>query len=63
MTFVFVHLENNSYVVSEICEFTVYQCCLIRGLNVYLLSNDRGTDLISQNKEGLFSIFGMCNGS
>lgn len=28
------------------------------GLNVYLLSNERGTDIISQNKEGIFSIFG-----
>ncbi|GMN30556.1 hypothetical protein TIFTF001_002846 [Ficus carica] len=36
----------------------VYQSCLMRGLNTYLLSEERGTDLISQNKEGLFSIFG-----
>ncbi|XP_030502193.2 uncharacterized protein At4g17910 [Cannabis sativa] len=35
-----------------------YQSCLMKGLNLYLLSNERGTDLISQNKEGLFSIFG-----
>ncbi|KAI8531008.1 hypothetical protein RHMOL_Rhmol11G0104300 [Rhododendron molle] len=35
-----------------------YQVCLINGLNVYLLSNERGTDIISQNKEGIFSIFG-----
>ncbi|PON87435.1 GWT [Trema orientale] len=35
-----------------------YQGCLMQGLNLYLLSNERGTDLISQNKEGLFSIFG-----
>lgn len=35
-----------------------YQSWLIRGLNVYLLSNERGTDIISQNKEGIFSIFG-----
>ncbi|KAG5524765.1 hypothetical protein RHGRI_031435 [Rhododendron griersonianum] len=34
-----------------------YQVCLINGLNVYLLSNERGTDIISQNKEGIFSIF------
>ncbi|KDO38297.1 hypothetical protein CISIN_1g0428392mg, partial [Citrus sinensis] len=34
-----------------------YQSWLIRGLNVYLLSNERGTDIISQNKEGIFSIF------
>ncbi|KAF7829215.1 uncharacterized protein G2W53_020379 [Senna tora] len=35
-----------------------YQFCLTRGLNRYLLSNERGTDIISQNKEGLFSVFG-----
>ncbi|KAA0053032.1 GPI-anchored wall transfer protein isoform 4 [Cucumis melo var. makuwa] len=36
-----------------------YQYWLIYGgLNTYLLSNQRGSDMISQNKEGLFSIFG-----
>lgn len=35
-----------------------YQIWLMNGLNTYLLSNTRGTDLISQNKEGIFSIFG-----
>lgn len=35
-----------------------YQVCLMNGLNVYLLSNERGTDIISLNKEGIFSIFG-----
>ena len=35
-----------------------YQFCLMHGLNHYLLSNERGFDIISQNKEGLFSIFG-----
>jgi len=30
----------------------------MRGLNLYLLSNERGMDIISQNKEGIFSIFG-----
>ncbi|XP_057477048.1 uncharacterized protein At4g17910 isoform X1 [Actinidia eriantha] len=35
-----------------------YQVCLIHGLNMYLLSNERGTDIISQNKEGIFSILG-----
>ncbi|KAL7166856.1 hypothetical protein ACSBR2_037513 [Camellia fascicularis] len=35
-----------------------YQAGLMYGLNVYLLSNERGTDIISQNKEGIFSIFG-----
>lgn len=38
--------------------FSGYQVCLMNGLNVYLLSNERGTDIISQNKEGIFSIFG-----
>lgn len=35
-----------------------YQICLMHGLNVYMLSNERGMDIISQNKEGIFSIFG-----
>ncbi|KAM1721411.1 hypothetical protein ACFX11_023215 [Malus domestica] len=35
-----------------------YQVCLMHGLNSYLLSNERGADIISQNKEGFFSIFG-----
>ncbi|KAK3041575.1 hypothetical protein RJ639_000709, partial [Escallonia herrerae] len=39
-----------------------YQVCLKRGLNVYLLSNERGGDIISQNKEGIFSIFVIMKG-
>ncbi|XP_039142027.1 uncharacterized protein At4g17910 [Dioscorea cayenensis subsp. rotundata] len=35
-----------------------YQTCLRSGLSVYLLSNERALDYISQNKEGIFSIFG-----
>lgn len=35
-----------------------YQSCLMNGLNMYLLSDKRGLDFISQNKEGFFSIFG-----
>ncbi|KAL2344214.1 hypothetical protein Fmac_005499 [Flemingia macrophylla] len=35
-----------------------YQFCLMHGLNHYLLSNERGMDILSQNKEGIFSIFG-----
>ncbi|XP_027347432.1 uncharacterized protein At4g17910 [Abrus precatorius] len=35
-----------------------YQFCLVHGLNHYLLSNERGRDILSQNKEGIFSIFG-----
>ncbi|WOL02695.1 hypothetical protein Cni_G11414 [Canna indica] len=35
-----------------------YQVCLVYGLNIYLISNERTAHIISQNKEGLFSIFG-----
>lgn len=35
-----------------------YQIFLVQGLNAYLLSDVRGMDIISQNKEGIFSIFG-----
>ncbi|XP_047150535.1 uncharacterized protein At4g17910-like isoform X3 [Vigna umbellata] len=35
-----------------------YQFCLVQGLNHYLLSDERGVDILSQNKEGIFSIFG-----
>ncbi|CAN1235653.1 Uncharacterized protein At4g17910 [Linum perenne] len=35
-----------------------YQWWLINGLNLFLLSNERGADFLSQNKEGLFSILG-----
>ncbi|XP_044467207.1 uncharacterized protein At4g17910 isoform X3 [Mangifera indica] len=35
-----------------------YQSWLNCGLNAYLLSNERGTDIISKNKEGIFSLFG-----
>ncbi|KAL1804581.1 hypothetical protein ACET3Z_027649 [Daucus carota] len=35
-----------------------YQVFLVRGLNLYLLSEERGSDIISQNKEGIYSIFG-----
>ncbi|KAK1421455.1 hypothetical protein QVD17_23799 [Tagetes erecta] len=35
-----------------------YQVCLMNGLNSYLLSPERGTNIISQNKEGIYSIFG-----
>ncbi|KAL3497812.1 hypothetical protein ACH5RR_040544 [Cinchona calisaya] len=35
-----------------------YQFFLSHGLNEYLLSDKRGADVISQNKEGIFSIFG-----
>lgn len=38
-----------------------YQVFLMRGLNLYLLSEERGADIISQNKEGIYSIFGEKN--
>ncbi|KNA13715.1 hypothetical protein SOVF_113860 [Spinacia oleracea] len=37
---------------------TGYQIFLVQGLNKYLLSDVRGLDIISENKEGVFSIFG-----
>uniref|UniRef100_A0A2P2KQ36 GPI-anchored wall transfer protein 1 n=1 Tax=Rhizophora mucronata TaxID=61149 RepID=A0A2P2KQ36_RHIMU len=37
---------------------TGYQYWLSHGLNAYLLSDKRGTDILSKNKEGLFSILG-----
>ncbi|KAG5060082.1 hypothetical protein JHK85_001139 [Glycine max] len=38
--------------------FQGYQFFLVQGLNHYLLSNERGMDIIGQNKEWIFSIFG-----
>uniref|UniRef100_A0ACD5VNS0 Uncharacterized protein n=1 Tax=Avena sativa TaxID=4498 RepID=A0ACD5VNS0_AVESA len=35
-----------------------YQVWLNVGLNEYLISNERSADIISQNKEGVYSIFG-----
>ncbi|KAL8470802.1 hypothetical protein ACS0TY_033398 [Phlomoides rotata] len=35
-----------------------YQALLLSGLNAYLLSEERKDDIVSQNKEGIFSIFG-----
>ncbi|XP_072973752.1 uncharacterized protein At4g17910 isoform X2 [Typha angustifolia] len=37
---------------------TGYQACLLCGLSEYLISNERNANIISANKEGLFSIFG-----
>ena len=50
-------LESYFLIQFNFC-FQGYQFCLICGLNEYLLSNERGMDIISQNKEGIFSIFG-----
>ncbi|CAA6664057.1 unnamed protein product [Spirodela intermedia] len=35
-----------------------YQILLMSGLNIYLLSDERASDIISLNKEGIFSVFG-----
>ncbi|KAJ6695836.1 PHOSPHATIDYLINOSITOL-GLYCAN BIOSYNTHESIS CLASS W PROTEIN [Salix koriyanagi] len=35
-----------------------FQYWLSHGLNVYLLSDERGTNILSKNKEGIFSILG-----
>ncbi|XP_070038450.1 uncharacterized protein At4g17910-like isoform X3 [Nicotiana tomentosiformis] len=40
------------------CGLSGYEVFLLLGLNEYLLSSERGPDIISQNKEGIFSIFG-----
>ncbi|KAL2901373.1 hypothetical protein RDABS01_026455 [Bienertia sinuspersici] len=41
-----------------LCILIGYQIFLVQGLNTYLLSDVRGMGIISQNKEGIFSIFG-----
>ncbi|KAJ4961645.1 hypothetical protein NE237_021555 [Protea cynaroides] len=51
-----IHTQNCGILGSLI--LLGYQTCLLCGLNEYLLSNIRGKDIISQNKEGIFSIFG-----
>ena len=38
--------------------FTGYQVWLNFGLNEYLTSDERSVDIIGQNKEGVYSIFG-----
>ncbi|KFK37322.1 hypothetical protein AALP_AA4G241900 [Arabis alpina] len=35
-----------------------YETWLVSGLNTYLLSDERGTNIISKNKEGVYSILG-----
>lgn len=45
--------------ISSVFPRAVYQVVLSSGLNVYLLSPVRGPGLISLNKEGIFSTFGM----
>ena len=49
---VFVKSNNVSF------QWTVYQFVLFCGLNEYLNSTERGASLLSQNKEGIFSLFG-----
>lgn len=45
----------------SLCSFyaSVYQVALLCGLNDYLLSDQRGTNIVSLNKEGIFSLFGI----
>jgi len=50
-------LKSNFLIKFSFC-FQGYQFCLVQGLNNYLLSDERGMDILSQNKEGIFSIFG-----
>jgi hypothetical protein len=38
--------------------FSGFQTWLSFGLNEYLISNERNGGIISQNKEGVYSIFG-----
>lgn len=54
---------NNVDSSDNMCELTLYvisgyQALLLCGLNKYLISEERKTDIFSQNKEGIFSIFG-----
>ena len=39
-------------------QWTVYQVLLLYGLSEYINSTKRGVNLFSQNKEGIFSLFG-----
>ncbi|XP_061343865.1 uncharacterized protein At4g17910 [Gastrolobium bilobum] len=54
----FINIPPQYFGVLGSLVLVVYQFCLMHGLNHYLLSNERGMDIISQNKEGIFSIFG-----
>lgn len=53
-------MENPLISLVKLVDFdsSGYQCWLMHGLNVYLLTENRGTDILSKNKEGIFSILG-----
>ena len=51
-------LLKSDFLIKLNFSFQGYQFFLVQGLNHYLLSNERGMDIIGQNKEGIFSIFG-----
>ncbi|CAL1409902.1 unnamed protein product [Linum trigynum] len=55
----FIRIPTNYSAISGLLILIGYQCWLSKGSNSYLLSNTRGDDIISQNKEGLFSLFGF----
>lgn len=57
-------LTSMANISPEYCGFfgclilIAYQVALLCGLNDYLLSDQRGTNIVSLNKEGIFSLFG-----
>ncbi|CAI0556691.1 unnamed protein product, partial [Linum tenue] len=57
----FIRIPTKYSAISGLLILIGYQCWLSKGLNSYLLSNTRGDDIVSQNKEGLFSLLGKCN--
>ncbi|CAI0556690.1 unnamed protein product, partial [Linum tenue] len=54
----FIRIPTKYSAISGLLILIGYQCWLSKGLNSYLLSNTRGDDIVSQNKEGLFSLLG-----
>ncbi|CAI0556688.1 unnamed protein product, partial [Linum tenue] len=55
----FIRIPTKYSAISGLLILIGYQCWLSKGLNSYLLSNTRGDDIVSQNKEGLFSLLGF----
>ncbi|CAN1235632.1 Uncharacterized protein At4g17910 [Linum perenne] len=53
-----IRIPTNYSGISGLVILIGYQWWLNTGLNSYLLANTRGTDIVSQNKEGLFSLLG-----
>ncbi|CAN1235628.1 Uncharacterized protein At4g17910 [Linum perenne] len=54
-----IRIPTNYSGISGLVILIGYQWWLNTGLNSYLLANTRGTDIVSQNKEGLFSLLGF----